>query len=176
MFVASNADASASVHQDNKHAREELGKALGRLASGVFVVTVDTETGPHGMLATWIAQAAFEPPMVTIAINSERPILKDIEGKVISINILSSQNMDVFKAFARPSKGEHDDRFDNLDTTVNPDGATAFAGVVAVLNCVVSQSVPAGDHVVVLATVRSGKTIKSDAEPMTHLRKNGFQY
>jgi flavin reductase (DIM6/NTAB) family NADH-FMN oxidoreductase RutF len=156
--------------------KEELGKALGRIASGVYVVTVDTETGPHGMLATFVSQVAFEPPIVAIAVGAQRPILNDLEGRVVTVNILSKSNMDLFKAFARPAKGENDDRFEGLKLADNADGASAFADVISFLNCEVRQLVPAGDHVVALAEVQSGRMINGEAEPMVHLRKNGFQY
>lgn len=156
--------------------KEELGKALGRIASGVYVVTVDSESGPHGMLATFVAQVAFEPPIVTIAVAAQRPILNELEGSVVTVNILSKDNMDLFRAFARPAKGAHDDRFDGLNLIENDGGAVAFANVVSILNCEVRQLVPAGDHVVAFAEVVSGRMVKGEAEPMVHFRKNGFQY
>jgi flavin reductase (DIM6/NTAB) family NADH-FMN oxidoreductase RutF len=155
---------------------EELGKALGRIASGVYVMTAENDTGSHGMLATFLSQIAFEPPMVSIAIAANRPILTNLQGKVVTVNVLSKTNMDIFKAFARPSKEPHDDRFDGLKTTENPNGAVAFADAISYFNCRVSQLVPAGDHVLALAEVVSGKMLNAEAEPMVHLRKNGFQY
>ncbi len=176
-LVASNSvDAAATAEQGDTKLRNELGKALGRLASGVFVVTVETDNGPQGMVATWIAQAAFEPPLVTIAINSQRPLVQNLQNNVLTVNVLSAQNMDIFKAFARPSKSAEDDRFIGLELAENKEGAVAFANAISALNCVVEQIVPAGDHIVVLARVVSGKLLNADAEPMIHLRKNGFQY
>lgn len=160
----------------NAEAREEIGKALGRLASGVYVVTIQTETGAHGMLASWITQTAFEPPMVAVSINAERPMLQDIQGKVISINVLGTKNMDIFKAFARPAaKLVHDDRFAALETIENPGGGAAFKDAVAVLNCRVEHLVPTGDHMLAVCEVMSARMIEG-TDPMVHLRKNGFQY
>lgn len=156
--------------------KEELGKALGRIASGVYVVTIDSESGPHGMLATFVAQVAFEPPILTIAIAAQRPILNDLEGQVVTVNVLSKDNVDIFKAFARPSKTPQDDRFEGLNLIENPDGAIAFANVVSIVNCEIRQLVPAGDHVVAFAEATSGQIINGEAEPMIHLRRNGFQY
>jgi flavin reductase (DIM6/NTAB) family NADH-FMN oxidoreductase RutF len=156
--------------------KEELGRALGRIASGVYVVTVDSETGPHGMLATFVAQVAFEPPVVTVAIAAQRPILNELEGKTITVNVLSKNNMDIFKAFARPSKDPVDDRFEGLKTIENPEGSVAFADVVSVFNCEVKQLVPTGDHVLALCEAVSGRGVNIESEPMIHLRKNGFTY
>ena len=156
--------------------KEELGRALGRIASGVYVVTVDSDTGPLGMLATFVAQVAFEPPVLTVAVAAQRPILNELEGKMITINVLSKTNMDIFKAFARPAKDPIDDRFAGLSTIENEHGSVAFADVVSVLNCEVKQLIPAGDHVVALCEAVSGRGINIESEPMIHLRKNGFSY
>lgn len=164
------------AHVETTTTREDLGRALGRVASGVYVVTAENDGEAHGMLTTWLNQAAFEPPMVTVAVNTERPIVAYLKGATITVNVLSSKNMDIFKAFARPSKDKHDDRFEGLATIENEGGAIAFANVVAILNCKVRELYPAGDHFIAIAEVISGRTINSDAEPMIHLRKNGFQY
>lgn len=155
--------------------REDIGRALGRIANGVFVVTTEKDGERHGMLASWVSQAAFEPPAVTVAFNKSRPMLEGLRGQAIAINVLSAKNNDIFKAFARPNKAVHDDRFEGLELAPN-DGPPVFANAVAILNCTVTELMDAGDHVIALAQVRSARMINADAEPMVHLRKNGFQY
>ena len=49
-----------------------LGQALGRVPSGLFILTVSHEGRSTGMLASWVQQAGFEPPMVTVAVASRR--------------------------------------------------------------------------------------------------------
>src|SRR5947209_8273777 len=49
-----------------------LGQALGRVPSGLFILTVSHEGRSTGMLASWVQQAGFEPPMITVAVGIQR--------------------------------------------------------------------------------------------------------
>jgi flavin reductase (DIM6/NTAB) family NADH-FMN oxidoreductase RutF len=81
--------------------KEKIGPAIGRLASGVYIVTVDVAGKKDGMLATWITQAGFEPPSLVVSVNKQRDILRAMNvGDRFTINVLSNRNMDIFKAFA----------------------------------------------------------------------------
>lgn len=158
--------------------RDELGRALGRIASGVYVVTAKHDGNRHGLLATWIAQSSFSPPLVTVAVNKERPMLKliDTEGSLFTINILAKTNMDVFKAFARPHV-EDEVRFSGLSLHSDTEHGVIFADVASALSCKTVRSVEAGDHVLVVAEVTSGCMFAAEeVEPMIHLRNNGFKY
>lgn len=155
--------------------KEILGKAIGKLSSGVYIVTLGQGKDAQGMLATWIIQVAFQPPMLSMAIQKERDILKLLVGGArFCVNTLSKKNMDVFKAFARPYK-EGEDRFADLKLEENIASAPVFAEAIAYLECVVKDLIEAGDHVLVLSEITGGRQLNED-EPMLHTRKNGFQY
>lgn len=156
--------------------KEKIGPALGKLASGVHIVTVSDDTGNDGMLATWISQASFAPPMVCVAVNKERAIYSKLkEGAQFGINVLSKDNMDIFKSFAKPHE-DGLDRFEGLDLCEEVNGPPAFKKAVSYMKCTVKSVAAAGDHDVVIAEVEDGMLFNQDAEPMTHVRKNGFQY
>jgi len=95
--------------------RENIGRAIGRIASGVYIVTVKHDGVPDGMLTTWIAQAGFEPPMLSLAVKNDRPILQNLKkGTPFVVNVLSKKNMDIFKNFAKPHT-EGLNRFEGLE-------------------------------------------------------------
>lgn len=161
---------------ENSINKETLAPALGRLSSGVYIVTHSHDNEKEGMLATWIMQAAFSPPMLTVSMQKERNFLAKLQtGTNFCINVLSKKNMDIFKAFARPHK-DGEDRFAELKMSESKSTvAPIFAEALSYLNCVVKNQVDAGDHVVVLAEIKGGELLNED-EPMLHTRKNGFQY
>jgi len=155
--------------------KENVGSALSRIPSGVYVVTVGSGKERDGMLATWINQAAFEPPMVTVAVKKERPILAKLQvGAQFVVNVLGKKNMDIFKNFAKPHS-EDLDRFAGLNV-VDTSAGPQFSDAISYMNCKVVTLADAGDHVVVVAQVDDGALLRADDEPMVHLRKNGFQY
>lgn len=156
--------------------RDAMARAIGKIATGVYVVTFDINGKPDGMLASWIGQAAFEPPMVTLAIKKGRPLLEKINiGKPFIINVLSKKNMDAYKNFAKPYTPELD-RFEGIERAEGDHVAPVFAQAVAYMSCVVDQMVVTGDHILVVSEVREGGLLHAESEPMVHLRSNGFQY
>ncbi len=49
------------MNQDKHHT--PIAQVLGRIPSGIFVLTVGDDTGREtGMLASWVQQASFDPP------------------------------------------------------------------------------------------------------------------
>jgi flavin reductase (DIM6/NTAB) family NADH-FMN oxidoreductase RutF len=156
--------------------KERIGSAIGRMASGVYIITVEDEGGREGMLATWVTQAAFSPPMVTITVNNARPILSRLpKGARASLNVLAKTNNDIFKNFVKPHT-EGMDRFEGLELSENEGFPPSFANCISSMLLEIANVVDAGDHKVVIAEVKDGKMLNKDLEPMVHFRKDGFQY
>lgn len=156
--------------------KEKIGPALGKIVSGVYIVTVGKDSARDGMLATWIVQAGFNPPMLTVAIQKDRAIFSALkEGAEFGVNVLSKENMDIFKNFAKPHE-DGIDRFEGLDLLEEIDGPPAFKNAVSYLRCKVKEILTASDHDLVLGEVVDARLIKESGDPMFHTRKNGFQY
>ena len=51
---------------------ESIAPVLGRVASGIYILTIRNQDQETGMLASWVLQAGFEPPMVTVAVKKGR--------------------------------------------------------------------------------------------------------
>jgi len=168
--------ASTDVSAMDPALKERIGGAIGRMASGVYIITVEDEQGREGMLATWVTQAAFAPPSVTISVNNARPILSRLKkGAKASLNVLAKTNNDIFKNFVKPHT-EGMDRFEGLDLVENDGFPPSFANCISSMLLEISNVVDAGDHQVVVAEVKDGKLLNKDLEPMTHFRNSGFQY
>lgn len=164
---------NSTINQGDKQA---MGKAMGRIASGVYVATMNHNGHKDGILLSWVSQAAFEPPMLTVAIKKERSHVMDAlaVGKSFTLNVLSKKNTDMFKNFAKPFS-EGMDRFAGLEVVANDGGGPILTNAVAFMNLIVRNVTDAGDHAVLLAEVTDGGMLNAD-EPMVHLRNNGFQY
>jgi flavin reductase (DIM6/NTAB) family NADH-FMN oxidoreductase RutF len=151
--------------------KTKVGPAMGRIASGVYIVTVGSDSDRDGMLATWICQAGFDPPSIVMAVNKQRDLLKRLEpGSGFAVNVLSKNNMDIFKAFAKP---HNEGKFEGLALTEAK--YPVFASAISYMLCRVKSLMDAGDHMLVLGEVVDGG-INTQDEPMVHLRKDGFQY
>jgi flavin reductase (DIM6/NTAB) family NADH-FMN oxidoreductase RutF len=152
--------------------RKDIGEAIGRIPSGVYVITAKSKDRKVGMLGSWVQQVGFEPPTVSVAVHPDRELYKTIEESgCFSINVLSNQNMNLMKNFSRYSP----DQFDGVACKENEWGIV-LEDTVAVMNCRFVQKITASDHHLFIGEVVDGGILNRDEEPMVHLRKSGFNY
>lgn len=153
----------------------EWAAALGKLPSGVFVVTARQEKNETGMLASWVQQCSFEPPQISIAFQKDRYVLKWIEnGSPFVVNILGQDQKSMLSHFGRGFEPE-DPAFENLEIKRSPGGNAILKEAMAWLECESRQIIDAGDHRLMIAEISSG-VVLSDSQPMVHIRKNGTHY
>lgn len=160
-----------------------IGAALGRIPSGLFVITwrdgSGSDGGPdRGMLASWVMQAGFDPPLVSIAVGASRDLLAAaVKGVPFVVNVLGESQRSLAGRFGRPGD-TGDDPFAGLALERTATGTAALAEAVAWLECRSAGAVQgdeAGDHRLLLGRVTSARG-GSDAPPLVHLRRNGLRY
>jgi flavin reductase (DIM6/NTAB) family NADH-FMN oxidoreductase RutF len=126
------------------------------------------------MLCSFVEQAGFEPPMISLAIAPGRPITAALDGEgVFGLHVLSKANNALLKSFARGSSPEG---FASHELVENAAHVPQFAEAWAFLLCKVAGKLPAGDHTVYVAEVLDGALQHADGEPMVRIRPNGFGY
>jgi flavin reductase (DIM6/NTAB) family NADH-FMN oxidoreductase RutF len=160
-----------AVEQGN----DRIAKALGRIPSGAAIVTAKAEGRRAGLLASWIQQAAFDPPMISIAIKKGRPIEKLIDASgAFVLNLLGEDNKDeMFKRFAGGFRPD-EDAFTGQTATDVP-GGVAIDHRIAWLSASVYAKHDAGDHWLYLGKVTAAD-VGEIRQPYVHLRKNGLSY
>lgn len=153
-----------------------LAAALGKIPSGLFVVTCRHAGGRAGLLASWVQQAGFAPPMVTVAVRRDRPMVQWLdETKRLVLCQVATENRKLLKQFARPQPPGVDP-FDGLELATETEGGPVPADALAYLDAVIVGHVEGGDHRVYLAEVVGGAVLHTEATPMVHIRKNGLSY
>jgi flavin reductase (DIM6/NTAB) family NADH-FMN oxidoreductase RutF len=158
-------------------ASAEIGGALGRVPSGLFVISWRSEDRDRVMLASWVMQAGFEPPMVSVAVAPSREFLGAARsGLPFVINVLAESQRSLLARFGKPIP-DGEEAFGGIAMHRTADGVAMIDGVASWLSCrmVGECVVGAADHVVVVARVdaASGTAV---IEPLVHIRKNGLRY
>lgn len=164
---------SAALETISEATKQQLGPALGCLASGVYIVTAQHNGATGGMIASWVMQAGFAPPALTIAIAPERHVGELIQksGR-FTVNVLGEGQFALMKPFGKGT----DDPFSQLETTETQCGIRLNEAI-AHLDCVLLDRLSgATDHDVLLAEIVDGAKHQAELKPMTHTRKSGFQY
>lgn len=153
---------------------DRVGKALGRIPSGCSIVTARSETGRSGMLASWIQQAGFDPPIITVAIRKGRPIdrLIDETGAFV-VNILGENPSEMFRHFGQGFSAD-EDAFAGLSVE-NVENGVVIEDQIAWLGVEVQGKYSAGDHWLYVAEVMEAG-IEEVLPPYVHVRKDGMSY
>lgn len=149
---------------------------LGRVPSGIYILTVGTGERATGMLASWVMQAGFEPPMVSVAVKLGRYVCDWLsEGQPFVLNLVGQSQGSLLKHFGRGFE-PGTPAFDGIPITHCRRGVPVLADAVGHLECEPVRHVDSGDHRVFLANVVRGRLTQADARPMVHIRSSGAKY
>ncbi len=169
----------AAKHHNTPPPAEPVSQAvssiLGRIASGIYVLTVRRGEQETGMLASWVMQAGFDPPMVSVAVRKGRYVAEWLRaGEPFVLNIVPDGQAKTLRHFSRGfAPGEP--AFAGLEITRTPGGLPVLGAALGHLECTPEGSIDSADHHVFLARVTGGN-LAGDGEPMVHVRKNGLRY
>lgn len=148
---------------------------LGRVPSGIFILTAGTGDRATGMLASWVMQAGFDPPTISVAVKQGRYVCDWItDGEPFVLNIVSEKQFELLKHFGKGFEpGEA--AFEGLSIRHCARGVPVLEDCLGHLECEPTGHVDSGDHRVFLARVVRGQ-LSNDSAPMVHLRKSGSNY
>src|SRR5262245_24314607 len=156
-------------------ARKQLAAALGRVPSGLFVLTARHGDAETGMLSSWVQQCSFEPPLISVAVKAGRPVLDWLTpGASFRLNVLDETQTDMIAHFGR-GFSLNEPAFADLEVERPADGAPVFTEALAYLECRVTARHRSGDHELLIAQVVGGR-LQGEGHPMVHVRKSGSHY
>ncbi|MEH2460902.1 diflavin flavoprotein [Nostoc sp.] len=152
-------------------------QAVGRIVGSLCVLTAKEGDRSSAMLASWVAQASFSPPGLTIAVAKERAVeTLTHTGNKFVLNILKEGNhLGLMKHFLKPF-GPGEDRFADVSVQETESGSPILTDALAYLECSVQNRMESGDHWLVYATVESGKVLNQDGVTAVHHRKSATHY
>lgn len=159
--------------------RKEIGTVLGRVPSGIYILTVGDGQGREtGMLCSWVQQAAFEPPLLTLALKQGRYV-NDwlLQTRRALLNLVGESGKELLGHFGRGFKID-EPAFDGIELTRLPNGLPVLTDALGYLDCEVISQTTAADHVIYVLEVKAAGAgeMLHEERPMVHVRKNGFHY
>ncbi len=155
--------------------KENIGKALGKVASGLYVVTSKDGDKLAAFTASFLVQVSFNPPIIAVAMKKGRESYDIINAsKVFAVNVISKESMKLVGLFANP-KISAKEGLDTVSYSEKLLGIPILSDSISYLECKFYSETDAGDHTVVFGEVVNGEVL-NEGEPATHIRKNGFSY
>lgn len=155
----------------------ELNQTLGRLGTGLYLLTARKGEVSSAMLASWVIQAGSQPLGLAIAVAKERAIESLLHGgDRFVLNVLEDGNeQHLMKHFLKrfPPGG---DRFEGIATYDASNGSPILAEALAYLECRVASRLEASDHWIIYCTVDTGRVSHDKGITAVHHRKAGNHY
>ncbi len=153
---------------------EELGKALGKVPSGLFILTALHDNNEDAVLVSWVNQCSFQPPTVSVVLAKSRParVLVEASGAFV-LNVLGQESNDLLKRFGKPPKDEP--LFEGISVRKGYKDITILEDSVSFLECELLNQTIVEDHIIYVGKIVGGEILKG-GDPYVHIRKSGFSY
>lgn len=151
--------------------------ALGRVVGSLCVLTTRKGSLSGAMVASWVSQASFTPPGITVAVAKDRAVEALLhKGDRFALNVLAEgRESGPMKQFLQPFEPGAD-RFEGLDLQSSPSEQPLLPEALAWMEGEVKQRMECGDHWLVYAEVLHGGLFDSEANTAVHHRRSGANY
>ena len=148
---------------------------LGRVPSGIFILTVGSGDRATGMLASWVMQAGFEPPMLSVAVRQGRYVEQWItDGAPFNLNLVAEKQFNMLKHFGKGFEPEVP-AFEGISIQHCARAVPILTDCLGHLECEPVSHLDSGDHRIFLARVVRGE-LRNELPPMVHIRRSGKVY
>jgi len=184
LFEESGTDLAQALTQKDTIAKKkaamspDVSKALARVSGGLYIVTAGQGTGARGaMVASWVAQASFEPLGLTIAVAKDRAIESLMQvGDSFVLNCLGEGEYNsIMKHFLQRFPAGAD-RFAGVEWFPGENGGPVLKDAIAHMECKVVSRMETSDHWVTYAEVTGGQVAAADKRTAVHRRKVANYY
>jgi flavorubredoxin/flavin reductase (DIM6/NTAB) family NADH-FMN oxidoreductase RutF len=153
--------------------RTEL--AMGRIIGSLCVVTLQRGDTQAAILTSWVSQATFTPPGITIAIakdTAENTL--DHSGDQFVLNILRD-GKNLRRHFQKMS-ATGQNPFQDVEIDRSRNGNPILKEALSYLECTVQSRMDCGDHWLIYAIVNTGKVLEINGTTAVLHRKSGSAY
>lgn len=154
---------------------DRVAQAVGRIIGSSCIVTARKGDLESAMLASWVAQATFNPPGITVAVAKERAIESMlVRDDRFVLNILGEGNS-LQKHFLKDF-APAENRFAAVETETANNGCPLLKASLAYVECQVKERLECGDHWLVYAIADSGQVLDPQGVTAVHHRQAGDRY
>jgi flavin reductase (DIM6/NTAB) family NADH-FMN oxidoreductase RutF len=153
-------------------------RAVGKIPSGIFVLTTGHGPDVAAMLVSFVQQLSREPLCIGVALHQARKIAPIIEkSRGFTLNICQAGDKTLMRKYARQAQtGE--EAFADVRTRRLENGAIIMLDACAYIWCDYQKRVEFGaDHDLFIGTATLGDLLGEDnARPVVHIRHDGSNY
>jgi len=143
---------------------------LGQRATGMTVVTADSDDGPVGFLGLSAAHVTADPPTMLVSVDHKTSALAGIlSRRHFAVNFLPANASGIADAFAGRAGLSGASRFAAGEWRVLSTGAPVFCDALGAFDCVVDEVVDRGGVSIVIGKVVAVAS-RPDGDPLIFFR------
>ncbi len=125
--------------------------ALGRMTYGIYVLTCQSDKIINGMIASWVTQVSYDPPLIMVAVHPNRYSHGLIEkNPVMALHVIDKSQKDLLKRFKGPVLEQkfHEIAWENKKT-----GVPVLKSCLAWVEMTVKEQMSPGNHTLFIGEV-----------------------
>ena len=131
--------------------KEEVLKNMAHLTYGIYVLTTRFEETINGMIASWVSQVSYEPPLIMVAIHPGRYTHQLLaQSGYFALHILAREQKAFLSRFKGPVPA---DKFESIPWKEGVTGSPILADCIGCLECRVRQRLAPGNHTLFIGEV-----------------------
>jgi 3-hydroxy-9,10-secoandrosta-1,3,5(10)-triene-9,17-dione monooxygenase reductase component len=137
-------------------------RAMGRLPTGVTVVTAMGAEGPSGLTANAVVSLSLDPPLMLACLDRGSRTLRAVESaRRFGVNVLGAGHEDLARAFS--TKAPQPEKWDGVAWTERA-GIPALDEALVWVACDLEDVLTGGDHVIATGSVLEVES--TDGDPL----------
>jgi flavin reductase ActVB len=151
--------------------KDEFRKVMSHLASGVTIVTTQNAEGQsYGLTVSAFTSVSLDPFLVLVCLSNHLSGLEAFDqSNRFGVNLLAADQEDLSNHFATPGSDRSQGPYVSGKT-----GIPVLEGVIARLECEVTDRYPGGDHTIMMGEVKNAEIVDAEKKPLIYCR-GGYQ-
>lgn len=131
-----------------------------KMTCGVYVLTTAYRDKKNGMIASWVSQISYEPPLLTVAVHPKRYTHRLIEQSgCFALHLLPRSKKDYLTRFKGP---DPEKKFEGIDWRVGAGGCPILQDCVGYIECDVVDSIAPGNHTLFIGRAVNAKNVSEE--------------
>ena len=144
---------------------EDWQKIIGRMTYGIYVLTAAHADVVNGMIASWVTQVSYEPPLIAVAVHPNRRSHRLIEQSGgFALHLLAKSQKSFLRRFKGPDPRK---KFDSIDWRIGQTGSPILGGCPAFIECEVRSRLQPGNHTLFIGEVVAAGLQEATFDPLT---------
>lgn len=131
--------------------------AFSKMTYGIYALTTAFENKINGMIASWVSQISYDPPLIMVAVHPNRYSHAMItQSKCFALHVLPKDPKDFLKRFKGPDPMA---KFSDIEWGKGKTGSPILKDCIAWLECEVVSSINPGNHTLFIGKVVAAKPV-----------------